>query len=255
MSIRLQAEEMLRLARTPRWIGLALLAVAFMVGCVLLGRWQWDRTQDIVQAERASQSAAIPVEGIAAPGTELPNESIGRPVVARGRYLAEQQVLVLHRSFEDRPGVWVLTPLELTDGTVVGVLRGWLPDATSPGLVPASGLVTVEGIMHPDERFYPDAVTQPGTVVAITSGPLAQEWGPQTRPGYVMLTAQQPNVEPAPRPALPTVQTSDVAFPLQNFFYAFQWWVFALFALGVYFRWLWIESTMVDNGEIEDLLP
>ena len=255
MSIRQQADGMLRLSRTPRWIGLALIAVAFMVGCFLLGRWQWDRTQDIVQAERASQSAAIPVDGIAAPGTELPNESIGRPVTARGSYLPDEQVLVLHRTFEDRPGVWVLTPLELTDGTVIGVLRGWLPDATSPGLVPPRGLVTVEGIMHPDERFYPDAVAQPGTVVAIASGALSRTWGPQTRPGYVMLTSQQPEVAPAPLPALPTVQTADVAFPLQNFFYAFQWWVFAVFALGVYFRWLWIESTLVDNGEIEEMAP
>jgi hypothetical protein len=34
----------------------------------------------------------------------------------------------------------------------------------------------------------------------------------------------------------------DVAFPLQNFFYAVQWWVFALFAVVVYARWLYLDA-------------
>ena len=38
------------------------------------------------------------------------------------------------------------------------------------------------------------------------------------------------------------MQTADVPFPLQNFFYAFQWWIFAAFGVAVYLRWLWIES-------------
>jgi cytochrome oxidase assembly protein ShyY1 len=46
------------------------------------------------------------------------------------------------------------------------------------------------------------------------------------------------------------VQTADVPFPLQNFFYAFQWWIFAAFGLVVYIRWLWIESRPVDEGSV-----
>jgi cytochrome oxidase assembly protein ShyY1 len=46
----------------------------------------------------------------------------------------------------------------------------------------------------------------------------------------------------APEPAAPTVQTADVPFPLQNFFYAFQWWIFAAFAVVVYLRWLWLDA-------------
>ena len=47
---------------------------------------------------------------------------------------------------------------------------------------------------------------------------------------------------PSPVPVVPTVQTSDVPFPLQNFVYAFQWWLFALFGVVVYLRWLWLET-------------
>ena len=45
-----------------------------------------------------------------------------------------------------------------------------------------------------------------------------------------------------PVPVPPTVQVGDVAFPLQNFFYAIQWWVFALFAVVVYARWLYLDA-------------
>ena len=40
----------------------------------------------------------------------------------------------------------------------------------------------------------------------------------------------------------PTVQVGDVPFPLQNFFYAIQWWVFASFAVVVYARWLYLDA-------------
>jgi hypothetical protein len=38
------------------------------------------------------------------------------------------------------------------------------------------------------------------------------------------------------------VQTSGVPFPLQNFGYAFQWWVFALFVVFAYVRWLSLDA-------------
>jgi cytochrome oxidase assembly protein ShyY1 len=258
MTARPQADDLLRLARSPRWLGLALVALVLIVGCVLLGRWQWDRTQNIVEAERVAVSAPIAVEAVAAVGEPLPDDSIGRPVEARGRYLAGGQVIVMQRSLRGLPGVWVLTPLELSDGSVIGVLRGWLESAAEPGIVPPSGEVLVSGIMHPDERFYPDAVTEPGTAVAISSARQRDSWGPATRSGYVMLTATSPRSDdpsgsepPAPEPAAPTVQTAGVPFPLQNFFYAFQWWIFAAFVAVVYVRWLWLDATDVRASAAE----
>ena len=48
---------------------------------------------------------------------------------------------------------------------------------------------------------------------------------------------------------LPTVQTADVPFPLQNFFYAFQWWIFGAFAVAFYLRWLWLEAHRSDDAQ------
>jgi cytochrome oxidase assembly protein ShyY1 len=232
---------MLRLARTPKWIGLGLIALAVVVACILLGRWQYEQTFNIIQAERFAQSQPVDVEqAVTLEG--LPDESIGRPVTASGTYLAAGQVAILQRSLDNEPGVWILTPLELSSGAVIGVLRGWLPSAQAPGAEPLSGRVEVAGLLHPDEPFYADAVNDPGTALAVSSTRLRQAWGPQTLEGFIMLTEQRPVSDPGPLPVPATVQTADVPFPLRNFVYAFQWWVFAAFALVVYGRWLWLDA-------------
>ena len=64
------------------------------------------------------------------------------------------------------------------------------------------------------------------------------------------LTGQVVLVQFCQPPVPPTVQTSDVPFPLQNFFYAFQWWIFAGFGVVVYLRWLWLESAQVDEDAV-----
>ncbi len=241
---RPRPSALLRLAATPRWLLAAGLVILLAIGGAFLGRWQWDRTQSILAAERAAASAPIPVAE-AMPtdgGTALPPDSIGRPVTADGSYAPGQQVIVTSREHAGVPGVWVVTGLRLDTGEVVAVLRGWLADANAPGLAAPDGPVSVSGVMQPDETFYAGADNAPGTVSAISHDALAQLWGEPVLPGFVVLSAQTPSTSPAPIPVEPTVQTADVPFPLQNFVYAFQWWIFALFGIVVFGRWLWLEA-------------
>lgn len=251
MSSRPTPRAVLRTAITPRWLGFAALAVIFMIGCVLLGRWQWDRTQDIIEAEQASQSAPRPIEEVATPGGDLANDLIGQPVTAAGTYDVAGQVMVVNRSFKDQPGVWVVTPLRLADGSLIAVLRGWLPDSNSPGATPPETPVYVTGVVQPDEGFYAAAIPDPGTLVAISSTELRKLWGPETRPGYLTLATQIPNTSPAPTPVPPTVVTDNVAFPIQNLFYAIQWLIFAAFAILVYGRWLWRDAQEMNAAADE----
>jgi surfeit locus 1 family protein len=242
---------MLRLALTPRWLVAALVLLVLIAAGVLLGRWQWDRTQTILSAERAAVAQPIPVQDVfpddAANLTEVPAEGIGRPVTVSGEYADGMQTLVTSRELDGKPGVWVVDGVDLGDGTIAAVLRGWLPDGTSPGTEPPKGPVAITGILHPDEAFYADAASEPGTAASIAHDRLAEQWQATVLPGFVVLADEEPPVSPAPIPVPPTVQTSDVPFPLQNFFYAFQWWIFAAFAVAVYVRWLWIESRRVDE--------
>ena len=235
-----------RLALTPRWLAGLLVLLLLTVLAVQLGRWQWDRTQSILAAERAAASQAIPVAEVFAdadqPPVEIPAEGIGRPVTATGEYVADWQTAVTSRELDGQPGVWIVTGLRLDDGQAVAVLRGWLPDASAAGGAVPGGPVTVSGVLQPSEAFYADAGATNGTVVAIDHATLADLWGMPLLPGFIVLQEQDPQSTPAPSPVPPTVQTADVPFPLQNFFYAFQWWIFAAFGLAVYLRYLWVES-------------
>lgn len=242
---------MLRLALTPRWLVGLLVLLVLVALAIMLGRWQWDRTQTILVAERAAAAQPVDVAGVLADATdEVPAEGIGRPVLATGTYAPDQQAVVASRSLDGQPGVWLVTGLTLADGSTVAVLRGWLPDASAAGAVVPAEPVTVTGVLQPDEAFYAGTAPVDGVVASIDHAVLAKMWGVPVRPGFIVLQQQAPMVEPAPSPVPPTVQTADVPFPLQNFFYAFQWWIFAAFGIVFYLRWLWIEAgRQLDDSE------
>lgn len=242
---------MVRLALTPRWLAILALLVALIVAAILLGRWQWDRTQSILAAERAAASVAVPVQdALGEADTELPPESIGRPVTAAGEFDPDRQVVVTSRSLGEEAGVWVVTGLRLADGTLVPVLRGWTAADDVVARTVPSGPVEVTGVLQPDEVFYADAPVTPDEVAAISQSSLESAWGEDVPAGFVVLAEQRPSATPAPAPIPPTVQTADVPFPLQNFFYAFQWWIFAGFGIFVYLRWLRIEAGRVRVGPL-----
>ncbi len=234
-----RAAELSKGAFALRWFVLSLLAFAFAIGCVFFGRWQWARTYDILESERAQLAAPVDVSLATSTDPAASTEEIGRNVEAIGTYDPARQVFVTNRTLGNDVGVWVVSALELSDGSSVPVLRGWLPSASSPGAQPPSGQVKVTGLITPYETFYAGA--DPKVPVSMSVETLRTPWGPLTRDGIVWLTAQLPSTVPAPTPVPPSVVLADVQFPWQNFFYAFQWWVFAVFAVVLWARWLTLE--------------
>lgn len=234
---------MLRLALTPRWL-LALLGVLAAVGlCAVAGYWQWSRTQTILAAERAAAAQPAPIEQVVGgDDARIPDDAIGRAVTVAGVYDPRLQVAVPHRIHDGAPGYWIVSGVRLPDDSVVAVLRGSVADPTELAAAAPAGSVAVDGVLQPDEGFYGDAAPASGEVAAITHSGLARAWDARVLPGFVVLGEQVPSTQPAPTPVEPTVRTSDVPFPLQNFFYALQWWVFASFAVAVYLRWLWLDA-------------
>ena len=53
------SERLWRTALTPRWLAALLALIVLVVAFIVLGRWQWDRTQDILAAERSAAAAPI----------------------------------------------------------------------------------------------------------------------------------------------------------------------------------------------------
>lgn len=238
MTDRNRVSNVFAIVLTPRWLLALFAALLFAAACIPLGLWQWTRTQDIVQSERASLEAPVDVLGVTVPGQLVPRGDIGRTVTAEGTYDAADQIFITSRMVDRKPGVWVWTPLVLSDGSSVGVVRGWLADVTAPGAEPPEGRVSLSGVLYPDEGFYADAPMSGDQALAIDSLRFGNSG---TRGGFIMLEEQSPQASDSPVPIPPSAELANVAFPLRNFFYSFQWWVFGAFALVAWAVLAWRE--------------
>jgi surfeit locus 1 family protein len=124
----------LRRSDVVGWV-VALVAAAL---CVRLGFWQLSRLhQRRARNEVVRAALARPPLELAG---KLATDSVrDRRVHARGIYDFDHQRLWRPRSFDDMPGVDLVTPLKLADGSAVLVDRGWVPSADA---------------YHVDERVY-----------------------------------------------------------------------------------------------------
>ena len=105
----------------------AILALAVAALFVRLGVWQLNRL-----AERKVANAAIQAARALAP-VDLPLHRIEPEVLrdrrahARGVYDYTHERVWRGRTYDGAPGVALLTPLRLADGSAVFVDRGWVP--------------------------------------------------------------------------------------------------------------------------------
>jgi surfeit locus 1 family protein len=110
-----------------RDLGGAAFALAVAALCVRLGFWQIHRLQ-----ERRARNALIRAAH-ARPPIELTGRGLSadsardRRIQARGVYDYDHERIWAGRTREGAPGVAVLTPLRLPDGSAVFVDRGWVP--------------------------------------------------------------------------------------------------------------------------------
>lgn len=201
-----------------------------------MGLWQWHRLEHRLDRntiiERHLAADAVPVDTVLTADGAVDQAMEWTRVNATGRYLDNQTATVRYSTRDGRPGTDVVTPLQLADGTVLLVDRGWLSTDNSgqrPDDVPPTpdGQVTVTGWLRVDNGADMTAVTPTdGQVRAIASRGFAQILDAPVRRGYLDLTDQQPaasgSLEAEPSPELGQGP---------HFFYALQWWFFAALAI------------------------
>ncbi len=130
---------------------LAGLAVA--LAGLLLGQWQLRRAGEKSALQAViERRAGEPPLGLAA--GVVPEE--WRRVVLRGRWLPTAPILVDNRVHQGRPGYHVIAPLELQDGRVVLVNRGWIAAAMDRSRLPQiellRGGVELEGVVRRPQK-------------------------------------------------------------------------------------------------------
>ncbi len=147
------------LSRAPRapWvrITLAVLALALFVGFMSLGFWQVQRRAwklDLIErVDQRVHAAATPAPAAGQwPTLTVPNDEY-RHVSLQGTFLYEREALV-QAVTELGSGFWVITPLQLADGSTVLVNRGFVPPqarARSARQVPeVAGPTSVAGLLR-----------------------------------------------------------------------------------------------------------
>lgn len=235
---------MLRRLLTFRWIAFTVVVLVLAGVCIQLGRWQLHRLDERHERNAITRTniAAPPAALETVLGSRGRDRVVGRELEWRratvtGRYDAGHQIVVRYRNVKDRPGFEIVTPLLLSDGSAVLVDRGFIGRQASssqdPDVRVPSGEVTVTGRLRHSERGESGA-TRPvdGHARLINAEAIGAATGLRLVDGYLTLDEQVP-AKTAELSGLPLPEIDSGP----HFFYAMQWFFFALLALGglVYF--------------------
>jgi cytochrome oxidase assembly protein ShyY1 len=235
-----------RFALRPWWVVSHVLVVMAIVVMANLGFWQLRRLDE--KRDRNAQLVARlsqpvePLTELVPPGSgpDRVDDAVDRPVTATGRYRAGEQVLIRGRSLDDRPGSWVVVPLDLGNGVVVAVNRGWIRNDGRYTKVPdtyevPSGEVGVFGIAHASqERGTLGATDPPGSrldsLARVDLDRLDQQVEGELLPVWVQMTRAEAT---APDPSPELLDPPDVDDEGPHLSYAIQWFIFAtILAIG-----------------------
>ena len=203
-----------------------LLALA-MVG---LGFWQLDRLDERKDhnARVLARADAKPLDASQLDDAEAEDVEYRR-VSARGRYVAEEEVLLRFRSRNGLPGYHVLTPFDLAGGAgVVLVNRGWVPLQLGESwpvrsAAPPGGEVAIVGRARTPEGGELNPSTHEGVIRVSRADPeaIGRRIDANLPPAYLeLLGSQDTDRFPIPVPA-PTLSDGP------HLSYALQWFAFA----------------------------
>ncbi|UZN02169.1 SURF1 family protein [Cellulomonas sp. S1-8] len=236
--------SLLRAAVRPRMLGLLVVLLAAAAVCARLGVWQLERAEVRGAASAEREAARVvtadpdPLADLLAPGQTFAGDLVARKAVVTGTYDDDATLLVTGREHDgSTDGYLVLTPLRVptADGTaVLPVVRGW---SATPDIAAApAGDVDVVGWLQVAEEAGAPVVD--GRTDAISSAQLVSVWGGPVYTGYLVVQTSDP-VDPAAAGGLEGLDPptrAGAGLNIQNLAYAAQWWIFGLFAAGLWWR-------------------
>jgi cytochrome oxidase assembly protein ShyY1 len=223
-----------RFVISKRWFGYLAVAVVFAVVCLLLSNWQVSRLEEKkLENSRVLdnyENDPIPLDEALATPESWQEDLEWTPVSVTGSYLVDEQVLVRNRPRNGQPGFEVLTPLQLSNGSVFIVDRGWLPTGDAqdlPDVVPAppTGDVTVTARLKPGEPALQGRSAAEGQIATVE---LAQFDDRIDAPVYTGAYGLMASETPAPAEDRPLPAFKPELDEGSHLSYALQWIVFGL---------------------------
>lgn len=223
-----------------RWISYLVLALVFAAACIGLSRWQVSRLDEARTANRLIDSnfhaTPVSLESALPSLNSYSAEQQWKQVTASGRYLVENSILVRNRPMNGQPGFEMLSPLQLDDGRVFVVDRGYLPTGSAqdrPDSIPAppSGPVTVTARLQAGEPRLAGRNDTARELATINLPDVQQRIGKATFTGaYGLLVSETPAA--SIRPVASKEPQLDEGLHIS---YAIQWVIFAI--MGLFGLW------------------
>jgi len=140
---------------SPKWIGFHLLVIVLVVTMINLAFWQLRRLDERRQfnAEvRANANQPIANLDEVDPAVATPSAIEWRRVRLSGTYVPGHEFLVVNRSQNGDGGRNIVDALQLADGTLVLVNRGFVPDADATPALPAGSIEIVGRLRASEQR-------------------------------------------------------------------------------------------------------
>lgn len=225
---------------TPQLIGLHLLTIVVIVGCVLLGFWQlgvYQNHQDQSRRTKAGVSA-VPLSSVWKPSEVFTSDQLNRKVTVTGRFEpARQQFWVTDKTGTDGKqktnGVWLVAPVTV-DGRALLVVRGWAERAGELPAVP-TGTATFTAVLQASEDPQGSGFdTTNRTIGSLQVPALINVLPYQLWSGYAISTTKA--VSGGLSPATVPSQSASWSAGARNLGYGLQWWVFVGFAIFMWWR-------------------
>jgi cytochrome oxidase assembly protein ShyY1 len=228
-----------KLARTPRWIGFLVFALAVAAGFAALGQWQLSRAVASGTVVVRPTETVVPLESVAEPQEPVTSKAAQQLVSVSGTFVPNTGSVLVNRLNGGESGYWVMAEFQTDAGPSAAVALGWAADksaATSVAAVLPTGEVELTARLlsseDPSLDDFESGERQTASVAA-----LVNEWpvAPESVYSGYLVDRSAPaglTVIDAPKP------TPDSSLNLLNVFYAIEWVVFAGLAIFMWYRLL-----------------
>lgn len=228
-------------------------ALAAAAVLVLLSQWQFNTSLQKDVAPPSVTEKIQPLLDTMEPGEAMLGNIEGQLVATSGHFDTTKQVLVPSRVQLGEVGYWVVaafvvdgvTPLQgvaATKEVVIPVARGWVASTENIPAAPV-GNITVEGRLLNSEGPVLTPDLPAGQISALASAELTNLWDVTTYAAFIvshseMLGGQDVGAATSAELTSITVTATDQNDKVNwlNIFYAAEWFIFAGFALFLWWR-------------------
>jgi cytochrome oxidase assembly protein ShyY1 len=241
---------------SARLWGAHLIALVAVVVTVLLGWWQWSVSQGhkADKSESLAHATPVPLNDVFGHNDAFPGEQTGRPALLEGTWIPSGTVFVSGH----QGGYWVATPLQVgatgastsaATSAAIYVVRGWTDEPSHAPAAP-SGTAKLVGWLQPPEDGgltddHPHDDVLPELNIADAMSHVEQD----LYSGYAVVADAEPGwpaadaavndgstgLKAAQLNALPEASFTT---GLRNALYALEWWIFSLFAIYLWWRYV-----------------